>query len=278
MSSISGLHNLNNLNSVSNSVASSIKKISTGSKYPSASYGASAYAISVKNYSNIDTAYQSRANTQTSNSMLKVAEGAASNTVSSLSTLKSQLINAANGTNTSGDVANLTKSMNAAISSIDENAQVEYNGMKLLDGSKSIHVASENGYSNINLGNLTSQALGLTDKDGNSTLDLSSPDGIKSAIETVDKALGMSVDAQDNIGSALDQITGIGAAQQGLSADESNYTTYIENATAAESVNGDVDIATEATKLKSGEAQQQMAMFAAKMYMHQNASVLSLLK
>ena len=174
---------------------------------------------------------------------------------------------AANGTNKDSDVATIRNSIQQSVSTINDNANVEYNGMKLLDGSRSITVAGDTGYKTVNLGNLSSEGLGLTDKDGNLTLDLSSPRGIEESLETVDSALN----------SALGMATDIGAAQQGLSFSEANYTTMGESLTASLSTEDDTDIAAEVTKLRSADAQNQLAMYAQKMFMHNNAQVLSLL-
>ena len=69
-----------------------------------------------------------------------------------------------------------------------------------------------------------------------------------------------------------------GAAQQNLSYASANYTTQQENLTAAASTSGDTDIAAEVTKLKSADTQNQLALYATKMNMHNNAAVLALLR
>ena len=77
---------------------------------------------------------------------------------------------------------------------------------------------------------------------------------------------------------ALSESTKLGTAQQGLSYESANYTTQEENLTAAASTMGDTDIASEVTKLKSSQTQQQFALYAAKMNMHNRGAVLSLLQ
>ncbi len=264
---IGGLGYLNQINRTNSAVNSSIRKIASGSQHPSASYGASSYAISARMSSSIGTASQSKSNAQTANSMLNVAAGGVSSTVSALSNIKSQILQAANGTNKNSDTAAISQSISQAISTINDNASIEYNGMKLLDGSRSITVAGDNGYNTLSLGNLSSEALKLTDSQGNSKLDLSSSEGIASALETVDSALD----------TALGMATDIGAAQQGLSYSEANYTTMEASLTEALSTEDDTDIAAEVTKLRSAETQNQLALHAQTMYMHNSAQVLSLL-
>ena len=101
---LSGLNSsIRTYNTNSASSASSIQKIATGSKYPSAAYGPASYAILQRTYSNIGATNQANANTQNANAMLNTAAGAAGNTVSMLTSLRATLINPANDTHS--DVA-----------------------------------------------------------------------------------------------------------------------------------------------------------------------------
>ncbi|MBR2142513.1 flagellin [Anaerovibrio sp.] len=247
-------HSLNNLNRAQSTQASSIQRISTGSKYYSPANGASEYAIVQRMYNNIGSVAQSNSNTQTSNSMLNVAAGAVGNTVSSLSSLKQTLINAANGTNQNSDIGALQETVNQTLSQINSNAQVKYNGQNLLDGSQSVQVATYNGYETVNLGDMSTAGLGLTDSDGNSNINLGDFSDLGSAIETVDNALN----------AALDQATNIGAAQSGLEYQSGNYTVMEENLYDAVSTVDDTDIAAEAVNNASSGAQSQVALWAIK--------------
>jgi len=257
--SLSGINSsLNQLNRAQSLQSQSIQRIATGSKRPSAAYGASDYAIARKMQYNIGGVSQSNANTQTANSMLNVAGGAVSNTISSLSSLKETLINAANGTNGKTDIAALQETVNQTLSQIDTNAQAEYNGQKLLDGSQTVTVAGIDGYDNVPLGDMSAKGLGLTDAQGKSNINLqeanNSPEGLANAIDTVDAALNK----------ALDQATDIGAAQQGMEYQSANYTTMEENLQNSLAVNDDADIAAESVNNASANVQSQMALFAVK--------------
>jgi len=257
--SLSGINSsLNQLNRAQSLQSQSIQRIATGSKRPSAAYGASDYAIARKMQYNIGGVSQSNANTQTANSMLNVAGGAVSNTISSLSSLKETLINAANGTNGKTDIAALQETVNQTLSQIDTNAQAEYNGQKLLDGSQTVTVAGIDGYDSVSLGDMSAKGLGLTDAQGKSNINLqeanNSPEGLANAIDTVDAALNK----------ALDQATDIGAAQQGMEYQSANYTTMEENLQNSLAVNDDADIAAESVNNASANVQSQMALFAVK--------------
>ena len=253
--SISGINSsLNQLNRAQSMQSQSIQRIATGSKHPSAAYGASDYAIARRMEYNLGGIRQSNVNTQNANAMLNVASGAVSNTISSLSSLRETLINAANGTNQSSDLSALQETVNQTLSQINTNAQANYNGQTLLDGSQTVTVAGIDGYDNVSLGNMSTAGLGLTDSQGNSNINLTDQSSISSALTTVDNALN----------AALDQATNIGAAQQGMDYQSANYTTMEENLQYSLSVSDDADIAAESVNNASANTQSQMALFAVK--------------
>ena len=132
---MSAKNTLNELNKNEKARTKNQKNLSTGMKINSAEDDASGYAISEKMQTQIRSLNQDLDNTQTAMSMLKVAEGGVQSTVDILSTLKEKVINAANDTNTDEDRAIIQKELDQAISQIDENANVMYNGKVVLDGS-----------------------------------------------------------------------------------------------------------------------------------------------
>ena len=273
---------LNSLNRTHSSAAKHIQNIATGTKYSTAANGASEYAISQRMYANIGAIRQSNVNAQNSNSMLKTASGAIDNTIQSLSSLQQTLINAKNGTNGSTDLAALQKSVDQTISQINENANVTYNGQKLLDGSAgSVTVAGAWGDTEVPLGNMTSEGLGLTDAQGNSTINVTDADSLESALNTVTSALNSAVASQgtltEGLDATLDEATTLGAYEQGLEYQSANYTVAEENLTDAVSTLSDTDIASEITKLKSDQTTEQLAMFGIKAMQTQQASALKLL-
>lgn len=277
---------LSTLNKVQNSIQKTTQQIATGSRYPSASYGSSAYAILQRMNSNIGGISQSVQNTQNMSSMVKTAAGATANTVDALTTIKETLINAANDTNTAQDRSAMQEQINQLVSQIDDNSRVQYNGMNLLDGSRSsMVVAGIDGYENVSLGDMSASALGLTDDQGNVSIDLSSQDSIQSALATVDSALETVGGVNDSLNSAdssldfaLDEATSQGAYLQRLEFQEANYTTMAENEMAAASTMGDTDIAKAITELKNQQTQEQLAMFATRMFNQNRANILNLLQ
>ena len=259
------VNTLNHLNRSHQAMNSSMQRIASGSKYSSAADNSAAYSILARMYSNIGTVSQANTNTQNANAMLATAAGGVDSTVQALGSLQESLLKAANGTNSESDLQAISKQVNQTIDQINENASIQFNGKNLLDGSQSVAVAGEHGYTNVGIGNMTAKGLGLVDENGKSLIDMSSLD---SALETVSNAFNK----------ALDQATSLGAAQQGLNYASANYTVEATSLLDSASNMGASNIAEEVTKLSSDKTMNQLALYATKLNMHNNAAVLSLLQ
>ncbi len=161
---MSALSALNTLNTNTNALSKSLKKVASGMKINSAADDASGYAISEKMRVNIRSLNQANANAQNGTSMMKVAEGAVSSTVEILKTMKEKAVNAANDTNTDADRATIQKELDQSIDQINDNANVTFNGQYLVDGSKSKGTtATTTAMTNISLNTATGSGSGLTD-------------------------------------------------------------------------------------------------------------------
>lgn len=282
---------VNTYNGINRSSQLTAHKIATGSNYPGAAQGASEYAIGARLASNIGATSQSIQNTQNISAMLKTAEGATNNTIKALTTLKGHLINAANDTNGSLDRLALQREINQVVAQIDSNAYVQYNGKNLLNGSHdSLTLSGSDGLENFRVGDLRAQILGLTDKDGNVTIDVSTIDAANASLKIVDSAATKTGEILDSLhfmqdyvidglsfDKALDEATTQGAQLQRLEAQESLYTTMEENQLAAQSNSTDANIAQQLADLKSQQTQEQLALFGMKMFNQNRASILSLL-
>ena len=280
---------LNQLNKIGIANQKTSHVLATGSNRPSALMGASEYAIAARLNSNIRATSQSVQNTQNMSSMIKVAEGATNNTIKALTTIKENLINAANDTNGSVDRQTLQKNINQMVRQIDSNAYVEYNGKRMLDGSlNSLTRAGIDGYENIQLGDLRASALGLTDQEGNVTIDASNQQSIQDSLRVVggaldfvqglDNDLQASLDGGFSLEEALDQATTQGAQLQRLEYQEANYTTMEENQLSALSNMDDADMAKQITNFRNQQTQEQLAMFATRIFNQNRANVISLLQ
>ena len=266
------------------------QRVSTGSNYPSAAYGGAAYSILQRMNSNIGATAQSVQNTQNASAALKTAAGATGNSISALTSIREMLINAANGTNSDSDRAALQQNLNQLVQQIDTNAQTSYNGINLLDGSRSsIMVAGVSGYENVALGDMRAQNLGLTDSQGNVQINLANTESIQSALETVDNAINFVGGVNENLNAALngsdfaldtalDEATTQGAYLQRLEYQAANYSTMQENQQNAAANLGDADIAKESIQLTLQKIQQEVALAMAKLYRQNQASALELLR
>ena len=277
-------------NGIDRSSQLTAQKITTATNHPTAAQGASEYAIGARLASNIGATSQSVQNTQNFSAMLKTAEGATGNTINALTTLKQHLIGAANDTNGSLDRAALQKEINQIVAQIDSNAYVQYNGRNLLDGSRnSLALSGIDGLEGFKVGDLRAQILGLTDKDGNVTIDVSTVDAANASLKIVDSASTKTGEILDSLHfmqdyvmdgftfeTALDEATTQGAQLQRLEYQQANYTTMEENQLAAQA-NSDADIAKQVAELKSRQTQEQLALFAANVFNHNRANVLNLL-
>ena len=278
---------LNTLNRTQTATQTTIQRIATGSRYPNASNGASQYAIAQRMYNNIGSIAQSNQNVQNTSAMLRTASGAANNTVQALSGIRENLINAANGTNTANDRQNMLREIEQRVEQIDVNANVMYNGQRLLTGSRNLTVASITGYDNVRINDLTSRGLGLTDDQGRININLDNNDAIQNALNRVDNALNVARGTTGTLEtavedmefqSALDIETTIGAQEQRLEYQASMYMTMEENELNAASTIDDSNIAQEITNLRSQQAQERLALFATQMFNQNRASILNLLR
>ncbi|MBQ7454691.1 MAG: hypothetical protein IJS69_06560 [Selenomonadaceae bacterium] len=274
---------VNTYNRINNSTQRTSQILSTGSMRPSAAYGASEYAITARLDSNIRGTTQSIQNTQNISAMIRTAAGATSNTVSALTAIKEHLINAANDSNGSLDRAAIQENVNQLIRQIDENAYVDYNGKQLLNGSQNtLTLSGIDGYENFTLGDIRSEALGLTDAQGNIQIDVSTVAAAQSSLDIVDRAItsanSTNTTTQSALDIALDEATTQGAQLQRLEYQEANYTTMEENMLAAQSSIDDADMAKQITNLRNQQTQEQLALFATRMFNQNRANILGMLQ
>lgn len=146
---MSAKNTLNQLDKNDKALAKSLKKVASGMRINGADDDASGYSISERMDTQLRSLNQDDVNAQNGNSLLKTAEGALASTVDILKTLKEKVINAANDTNTDSDRATIQKELDQAIDQIDDNANVTFNGMTLVDGSKNSEVLHPGTYTSL---------------------------------------------------------------------------------------------------------------------------------
>ena len=177
---MSAINTLNTLNKNTSALQKSLQKVSSGMKINSAQDDASGYAISERMRVMISSLDQANQNTQNGSSLMKVAEGAVSNTVEILKTLKQKAIDAATDTNTDDDRATIQKEIDQFVDQIDDNALVTFNGKYLLDGSKTPSGKAT-------YGSMTNEALSTETTALTKLTDLYARNGEHLIIESTDK-------------------------------------------------------------------------------------------
>ena len=126
---------LNILNKNNDTLAKSLKRISSGVMITGASDDTSGYAISERMRVMLRGLNQDIRNTQNGSSMLRVAEGGMQNIVEELRSLKELALNAANDHNTDADRATIQKEFEHKIGNINDIADMtNYNGKLMLNG------------------------------------------------------------------------------------------------------------------------------------------------
>ena len=125
-----------NLSSTTNSMQTTLQRLSSGLRINSAKDDAAGLAISERMGAQIRGLDQARRNANDGISLAQTAEGALSGIGENLQRMRELAVQAANDTNTDSDRQTIQKEIEQLKSEIDRVAQTtEFNGQKLLDGS-----------------------------------------------------------------------------------------------------------------------------------------------
>lgn len=155
---------INKLNANYSAMNKNVKHVATGQKVNSAADDASLYAIAENMKKEVKALNQADANTQTGTSLLNVANGAMTNTVDILTTLKEKAIAASNSTMKDSDRAAMQAEFNQYLDQVNDNAMVTYNGSFILSGGFTSATKETNqAYTNSSLGTDTEATTKLTD-------------------------------------------------------------------------------------------------------------------
>jgi len=125
----------NNLTNSQNALATSIQRLSSGLKINTAADDPAGLAIASRMQSQVNGLNQATQNAQNGVSMLQTADGGLASTTALLQSMRTLAVEAANGTNSSTDLASLQTEitqLQAQIGDVANNTQ--YNGTALLDG------------------------------------------------------------------------------------------------------------------------------------------------
>lgn len=246
-------------------LAKSTEKLSSGYKINRAADDAAGLAISEKMRRQIRGLTQASTNAQDGISCVQTAEGALAEVHDMLQRINELAVQSANGTNMSKDREYLNKEVENLVAEMNRvSNSVTFNEQKLLDGNfdTTLQIGSEKGDElSISIGAMDASTLGV------GSIDISTADGAKEAIENVKTALE----------SVSSQRAELGAIQNRLEHTINNLDNVIENTTSAESRIRDTDMAAEMVKFTNNNVLVQAGTAMLAQANQSNQSVLSLL-
>ena len=261
-----------NLNSTQNSLATSIQRLSSGLRINSAMDDPAGLAISQRMGSQVSGMQVAVRNSNDAISLSQVADGTLGTVSSMLQQMRDLAVQASNGTNGSGDLANLQTEFNSLATEITrELSQTSFNGKFILGsdaGTNSYQVGANAGQAiQLVTSNMASNAS-VTAVTLNTTALTSGGSTASAMITTIDTALSAINTERANYG----------ADEAEFQAVISNLQTGVTNQSAAESRIRDADYAQETSNLTRAQILQQAgtAMLAQANALPQ--SVLNLLK
>ena len=240
----------NRLNNNTENLGKVISKVSSGERVQKNSDDGASHAIAESLKSDARTIRQVLKNLQNGLSLINVAEGGLTDVVEMLNRSMELASQASTGTTGFEERRALQLEYDALKQEINRIANTnEFSGQKLLDGSLVasgpsediiIHIGLDSSDGNrinlnetLNLEAITTTSLGID------SLDMSTAEGAKTALEKLQEAIDTLINVRGRIGAAHNSLT---RATQ-------SFGVNIENITAAESTIRDSDIAQEVTDL-----------------------------
>lgn len=234
---VAALNSYRNLTNTQGSMQTSLERLSSGLRINRAADDAAGLAISENLRSQVNGLNQATSNAQDGISMVQTAEGAMNEVHSMLQRMRTLAVQAANGTNSTQNQAQIQAEVNQLVSEISMVAsRTNFNGTKLLGGgAMTLQVGA-------NQGDTLSFSLG----------DLSSITGVTSITAT--DAIS-ALDAQ--IATVSTSRSNLGAVQNRLDHTIKNLSVSAENLAASESRIRDTDMAKEMTNFTRSQILQQ---------------------
>jgi flagellin len=237
---------------VTDRLAGSFKRLSSGLRITSGADDAAGLGISERMRSQIRSYSQAGRNAQDGVSLVQTAEGALNEANANLVRMRELSIQAANGTLNAGDRLALNNEFQQLIEEIDRIAETtDFNGLDLLNDASGtvtiqIQVGTESGETvSISLVDMTDTGLGLTA----AGFDLTTVTNASNALDTLDAAIDSVTNARSDLGSIQNRLQSTLRSTQVAS----------ENLSAAESRIRDVDVAAETAELTRNSILQQAA-------------------
>jgi flagellin len=256
----------NSLNNAQNNQLTTFKRLGSGSRINSAKDDAAGLAIAVAMASQLGGNSQAMRNVNDGLSLASTAGGALGQISDTLQRMRELTVQAANGTNSASDVKAIQEEINQLGQGIDQIANnTKFNGQNLLDGTfnTQIQAGANSGETKaINLGNASSQGLGI------SNIDVTSQANATNALDLLDNAINI-------VGT---QQSTVGATEAALNSTLANLSNTYENIAASKSRASDADYAKESSNLAQNNVQAQASLKALSVYNSIQKNVLDLIK
>ncbi|APZ49657.1 flagellin [Jeotgalibaca sp. PTS2502] len=237
---ISAMNTYSRLTSANTSKSGSLAKLSSGLRINKAGDDAAGLSISEKMKNQISGLTQATRNAQDGISLIQTAEGALNETHTILNRMRDLTVQAANGTNSTDDIAAIDSEIKQLAEEVTRIAnQTEFNTTTLLNGGLSgagvtFQIGANKAQSiTVKIADMSASGLSVDDLDitntaGSTTNTDAALSGIDAAIKTVSE-----------------QRANLGAVQNRLDHTINNLTTTKENLSEANSRIRDVDMAEE---------------------------------
>lgn len=268
---ILSLNSQRNLNSTTNSLATTVQRLSSGLRINSAKDDAAGLAISQRMTAQVRGMDVAARNANDGISLAQTAEGALGSIGDNLQRIRELTVQAANGTNDANDKDSIQKEIDQLTSEITRVVNnTKFNGTNLLNSADTISIqvgadGTDNDKIDINLTDLSTLSTSLS---GVSVSGLTAGSGASDVLDILDNALTTVNNARADLG----------AVQNRFTSAISNLQSNSENLSAARSRIQDTDYAKETAELTRTQILQQAgtAMLAQAKSLPQN--VLSLLQ
>lgn len=234
-----------NLSRSSGNLSNNLSRLSSGLRVRSAADDAAGLAISESFKAKIRSLDQARRNANDGISLAQTADGALQEMGSMLSRMRELATQSATETLSEDQRGYLHQEFDSLRQEIDRIAKTtEFNGVKLLDGSKPAGIKFQ-----VGAGNTTDDTLALTIKTatiGASGLNLTAANV---ALSTASKARAVLTTLDKAINGISSRRAGLGAMQNRLQITISNLQSYSTNLSASNSRIVDVDVAAETAQM-----------------------------
>ncbi|MFO1076112.1 MAG: flagellin [Planctomycetota bacterium] len=240
-----------NLAAVTDRLAATMRRLSTGLRINSAADDPAGLAMSERLRAQVRSIDQARRNAQDGISLAQTGEGALNEVSSMLTRLRELAVQSANGTLSSQDRSTLQDEFSSLVSEIDRIAQsTEFNGIRLLDGSTTTVTFQVGAGTSASDGISVQLSAALSSDLGLGTADIGTLPDVSFAINAVDGAINSVAALRGRLGAVQSRL-GYASDYLGIQS---------ENLAAADSRIRDADTAFEAAQLAKLQILQQASI------------------